>query len=151
MVSVMSGLRYLGSMPVPNDRVVLTVDAVIMDPDGRVLVMERGTGPFQGCWVLPGGLVDPGESVEQACAREVLEELGLEVAIGPLVGIYSDPGRDPRGSYVSIAFLAHIVGGRPQVTAESRAHRWITREAMPPMGFDHARVVADAWRARGQG
>lgn len=126
----------------PSDqRVALTVDAVITDARGRVLVTERGTGPFCGSWVLPGGYVDPGETVEQACIREVREELGLAVKLTGLVGIYSEPGRDPRGSVVSIAYRAEVIGGTLTVTAEARAHRWLEPEV--PMGFDHARILTD--------
>lgn len=124
-------------------RVVLTVDAVITDDEGRVLVMERGTEPFRGTWVLPGGLVDPGETVEQACIREVREELGLEVKLTGLIGIYSEPGRDPRGSFVSIAYRAEVVNGIPTVTSEARAHRWLEPDEKVPLGFDHARILAD--------
>ncbi|MEZ4756029.1 MAG: NUDIX hydrolase [Flavobacteriales bacterium] len=126
-----------------TDRVALTVDAVITDPSGRVLVMERGTAPFRGTWVFPGGYVDPGETVEQACMREVREELGLEVRLTGLIGIYSEPGRDPRGSVVSIAYRAEVVGGTLTVTAEARAHRWLEPDEEVPMGFDHARILAD--------
>lgn len=125
------------------DRVVLTVDAVITDHAGRVLLMERGTDPFRGTWVFPGGLVDPGETVEHACIREVREELGLEVKLTGLIGIYSEPGRDPRGSFVSIAYRAEVVSGTPTVTSEARAHRWLEPGEEVPMGFDHARILAD--------
>lgn len=125
------------------DRVVLTVDAVITDGEGRVLVMERGTDPFRGTWVFPGGLVDPGETVEQACIREVNEELGLDVKLTGLIGIYSEPGRDPRGSFVSIVYRAEIVGGTPVITPEARAHRWLEPGEEVPMGFDHTRILAD--------
>ena len=125
------------------DRVALTVDAVITDPAGRVLVMDRGTEPCPGTWVLPGGYVDPGETVEQACMREVREELGLDVRLTGLIGIYSEPGRDPRGSVVSVAYRAEVVGGTLTVTAEARAHRWLEPGENVPMGFDHARILAD--------
>lgn len=125
------------------ERVVLTVDAVISDDHGRVLVMERGTAPFSGTWVLPGGLVDPGETVEEACIREVREELGLEVKLTGLIGIYSEPGRDPRGSFVSIAYRAEVVSGTPIITPEARSHRWLEPGEELPMGFDHARILAD--------
>ncbi len=125
------------------ERVVLTVDAVIADERGHVLLMERGTEPFRGAWVLPGGLVDPGETVEEACIREVREEVGLEVRVVRPIGVYSTPGRDPRGSFVSIAFQVVVVGGEFQVTNEARAHRWCGPDEVAAMGFDHARIVAD--------
>ena len=125
------------------ERVALTVDAIITDAAGRVLVMERGTEPFSGTWVFPGGYVDPGETVEQDCIREVREELGLDVRLTGLIGIYSEPGRDPRGSVVSIAYRAEVIGGTLTVTAEARAHRWLEPDEEVPMGFDHARILAD--------
>lgn len=71
-----------------KDRVILTVDVVITDAQGRILVMERGTEPFKGCWVLPGGIVEPGETVENAAVREALEETGLELRVERLIGVY---------------------------------------------------------------
>jgi 8-oxo-dGTP diphosphatase len=126
-----------------RQRVVLTVDALITDADDRILLMERGTHPFKGAWVLPGGLVDPGETVEEACIREVEEELGLKVRIVRLIGIYSTPGRDPRGAFVSIAFHARIAGGEIVPTEEAPAHRWLGPAEDLELGFDHARIVAD--------
>lgn len=124
-------------------KVVLTVDAVITDEVGRILLIQRGHEPFQGCWVLPGGIVEVGETVEQACAREVEEEVGLKVDVHGLVGVYSAPGRDPRGAFVSIAFHTTIVGGGLVTTDEAKAHRWLAPDEVLPMGFDHARIVAD--------
>jgi len=126
-----------------KDRVILTVDVVITDAQGRILVMERGTEPFKGCWVLPGGIVEPGETVENAAVRDALEETGLELRIERLIGVYSRPGRDPRGSFVSVASHGTIVGGELQATDEARAFQWITPGDVPPMGFDHGRIVGD--------
>lgn len=130
-----------------EDRVVLTVDAVITDDEGRILLMERGTDPFKGTWVLPGGIVDPGETVEAACVREVEEEVGLQVRILRQVGIYSTPGRDPRGSFISIAFHAVVVGGTLQVTNEARSHRWLAPGEVVELGFDHGRMVEEFRRS----
>jgi len=126
-----------------QQRVVLTVDALITDAKGRILLMERGTRPFKGTWVLPGGMVDPGETVEQACIREVKEELGLNVRLERLIGIYSTPGRDPRGAFVSIAFHASITSGEIVPTEEAPAHRWLEPGESLEMGFDHVQIVAD--------
>ncbi|MFN9327177.1 MAG: NUDIX domain-containing protein [Flavobacteriales bacterium] len=132
-----------------NDRVVLTVDAVISDGEGRILVMERGTKPFKGSWVLPGGLIDPGETVEDACVREVEEEVGLKVRVVGLVGVYSAPGRDPRGSFVSMAFHAVVIGGVLRTTSEARAHRCLAPDEVVDMGFDHGLIVQDYRKAHG--
>lgn len=124
-----------------SSRVVLTVDAVITDHHGRILLMERGTEPFRGAWVLPGGLVDPGETVEEAVVREVREELGLTVEVVRLIGVFSTPGRDPRGSFVSLAFHVRITGGEVIATEEAPAHRWLVSGEQVSMGFDHADIL----------
>ena len=83
---------------------LLAVDAVILFQEGIVLI-KRENPPYQGCFALPGGFVEIGETVEDAVAREAREETGLAIDLMGLVGIYSDPGRDPRGHVVSAAFL----------------------------------------------
>ena len=81
--------------------------------------------------------------MEQACIREVHEEPGLEMKLSGLIVICSKPGRDPRSSVFSIAYRAEVVGGSLTVTAEVRAHRWLEPDEEVPMGFDHARILAD--------
>ena len=88
----------------------LTVDVVIPAEEGVVLI-RRGSPPFEGQWALPGGFVDVGETVEAAALREAAEETGLAVELARLVGVYSEPDRDPRGHNVSVAFLARVLSG----------------------------------------
>ncbi len=83
---------------------LLTVDAVILY-NSKIVLIRRKNPPFQGQLALPGGFVDIGETVEQACIREAKEETNIKVKIKELIGVYSDPERDPRGHTVSIAFL----------------------------------------------
>jgi 8-oxo-dGTP diphosphatase len=125
----------------------LTVDAVIMK-DGKIVLIKRGAEPFQGYYALPGGFVEYGETVEAALRREVLEETGLVVEISSLVGIYSDPNRDPRGHVISAAFAAVIVSGALISGSDAaEAGLWkITN--LPPLAFDHAQIVQDALRRR---
>ena len=85
---------------------LLTVDAVILVNNRRNLVLiRRKNPPFQGELALPGGFVDVGETVEEACIREAYEETNINVNIIKLIGVFSDPRRDPRGHNVTIAFL----------------------------------------------
>ena len=83
----------------------LTTDCVIFDSGGRVLLIRRGHPPYAGSYALPGGFVEIGETVEEACRREALEETGIKVDVLRLVGVYSDPARDPRGHTVSVAYV----------------------------------------------
>ncbi|WP_083567808.1 NUDIX hydrolase [Hyphomicrobium sp. CS1GBMeth3] len=83
-------------MPKPETP-LLTVDCVAFDSRGRVLLIRRNNAPFSGHLALPGGFVDVGETVEEACRRELAEETGIKARALTLVGVYSDPERDPRG------------------------------------------------------
>jgi 8-oxo-dGTP diphosphatase len=85
---------------------LVAVDAVILFNKKQDLVLiRRKNPPFQGELALPGGFVDVGESVEHACIREVKEETNINVKIVKLIGVFSEPNRDPRGHNISIAFL----------------------------------------------
>jgi 8-oxo-dGTP diphosphatase len=79
----------------------LMVDIVIPSEaqpgDTRLVLIRRGTDPFEGQWALPGGFVEVGETTEDAAVREAEEETGLRVELVRLIGVYSEPDRDPRG------------------------------------------------------
>ena len=128
----------------------LTTDCVIVESEGRVLLIRRGNEPFAGFYALPGGFVEIGETVESACRREVLEETGVPVSQLALVGVYSDPERDPRGHTVSIAYatrLSEAASPRPGSDAENV--EWIKDWRGLALAFDHAKILADAERALG--
>lgn len=89
----------------------LTADVAVIARDGeqyRLLLIRRGGHPYLGAWALPGGFANAGEAVEETAARELLEETGIEGVPLRLVGVYSKPGRDPRGWVVSAAFCATV-------------------------------------------
>jgi 8-oxo-dGTP diphosphatase len=124
---------------------LLTTDCVICDRDRRVVLIQRKNEPFKGAYALPGGFVDIGETVEAACRREVLEETGLTVVNLQLVGVYSDPGRDPRGHTVSIAYLASLPAApNPKAGSDAKAAEWIKDWRALDLAFDHAKIIADA-------
>ena len=123
----------------------LTTDCVIYDSEGRVLLIRRKNEPFKGAYALPGGFVDVGETVEAACRREVREEAGLAVSELRLVGVYSDPHRDPRGHTVSIAYLARLLQApSPEAGSDAEAAAWVKDWRTLDLAFDHAKILADA-------
>lgn len=121
---------------------LLAVDAVILFEGGIVLI-RRANPPFQGRYALPGGFVEVGETVEEAVMREASEETGLAIELLGLVGIYSDPGRDPRGHVVSAAFLAE---GRGEILpgTDARSVEVFPLDRLPPLAFDHDDIIKDA-------
>ncbi len=107
--------EFLASYSPKNyPRPSLTADAVIFTgtkDNLRLLLIKRGGHPYLGCYALPGGFVNPNETVEQAARRELSEETGLNETRMSLVGVYSKPGRDPRTWVVSTAFYAYLENG----------------------------------------
>jgi len=123
-----------------------TVDVVIETPGGIVLVRRRY--PPLG-WALPGGFVDPGESVATAARREAKEETGLDVELTELLGVYSDPGRDPRGIFTVSAVFIGRASGVPTGGDDAAEARLFAPDALPPdVVFDHPVIIDDYRRFR---
>ena len=117
-----------------------TVDIIIRIA-GKIVLVERRNPPHG--WALPGGFVDYGESLEQAAAREALEETGLMVKNLRQFRAYSAPDRDPRFHTVSMVFIADAEGD-PQGGDDALKARVFSPEALPaPLCFDHAKILAD--------
>jgi len=95
---------------------------------------------------LPGGFVEIGETVEDACRRELMEETGVRAGKLQLLGVYSNPGRDPRGHTCSIVFLTRVRRATPRAGDDAAAAEWVESWSKVELAFDHARVLADAKR-----
>jgi 8-oxo-dGTP diphosphatase len=120
----------------------LMVDVVIPAEEGVVLI-RRGSEPFEGQWALPGGFVEVGEMVEEAAVREAAEETGLAVELARLVGVYSEPDRDPRGHNVSVAFLARVLSGELSAATDA-SEVSVLDPGSVDLAFDHRRIIDDA-------
>ena len=120
----------------------LMVDVVIPSEKGVVLV-RRGSEPYEGQWALPGGYVEVGETVREAAVREAAEETGLAVEVSRLVGVYSDPDRDPRGHNVSVVFLVRVLSGQMKAASDA-AEVDVLDPAGVELAFDHRRIIDDA-------
>ena len=135
-------------------RPMLTADCVVTRPDGMLLLVQRSRDPFRGCWALPGGFMEMDETIEHCAARELREETGIAVdpAALTLVGVYSAPGRDPRGRTVTAAYRLEVPLGTAATAGDDAAQlRWWPVDALPPLAFDHRQIVADALRPAAAG
>ena len=119
----------------------IATDCVIIKGNG-VLLIKRGHEPFKDMWALPGGFMEDDESAEEACLRETKEETGLDVRIKKLVGVYSEPGRDPR-KVVSIVFLCEYTG-TPKAGDDAKEIGWFEIDRLPELAADHKKIIEDA-------
>lgn len=146
---------------------MLTADIVVFRASSdksevRVLLVERKGHPYLGHWALPGGFAEPGETIEATAARELMEETSMPSADMTLVGVYSAPGRDPRGWVVSAAFAAVLrddsltavagddaaqVGWFPLERGEDGVFRLKADPRTSPLAFDHDQILRDAAQA----
>jgi 8-oxo-dGTP diphosphatase len=121
----------------------LMVDTVVPSEEGEVLFIRRASDPYEGQWALPGGFVEVGETLKDAAVREAEEETGLKVEIVRLVGVYSDPDRDPRGHNVSCAYLARVREGEPEAATDAAEVAFLDPSTVD-LAFDHEKIIADA-------
>ena len=123
----------------------LTVDIIIelegTAADPEILLIQRKHPPTG--WAIPGGFVEYGEAVELAAIREAKEETDLEVRLKRLLGVYSDPARDPRGHTVSIVYVASGEGV-PKAQDDALDVGLFRRSSLPDeLAFDHVTILSD--------
>ncbi|WP_458743081.1 NUDIX domain-containing protein [Candidatus Nitrosocosmicus sp. T] len=125
-----------------------TVDTIIQK-DSQVLLVKRKKDPFKEKMVFPGGFVNEGETVEDAAIREVKEETSLDIEIENILGVYSDPSRDPRGHIMSTVFVGRIsdrsTNKEPMAGDDAAAIKWVDLAAIEEesFGFDHKKILID--------
>lgn len=123
---------------------LLAVDGIITK-EKKVLLIKRAIKPFCGYWVLPGGHVNYGETTEEALRREIKEELGISVKVKKLIGVYSDPKRDPRYHLVAIVYELKKGKGKIRLNYESSEFRYFHLKNLPrKIGFDHRKIIKDS-------
>jgi 8-oxo-dGTP diphosphatase len=124
-----------------------TTTAIIPFPNNQILLIIRKTPPFIGYWALPGGRVDPGESVEQTVVREVKEEINLDAVIVQKIGEYVEKGikDDVDYEYYPTCFLMKVVGGEMRgQESEILEIKLFSLERLPkPLAFEHELMIAD--------
>lgn len=127
----------------------VTVDVVIFtvqERDLKVLLVSRGKWPFAGRWALPGGFVLEEEGLDDAALRELREETGVKNVFLEQLHTFGDPGRDPRTRVITVAYYALVssqdLALHPDTDAEAAG--WWSVYKLPPLAFDHDRIVARA-------
>lgn len=125
---------------------LLTTDAIILDKNNDIVLIKRMNNPYKDSWAIPGGFVEIGETVEESCIREAKEETNLDVEIVSLIGIYSNPNRDPRGHTVSIAFLTKPLSNNMKADSDAKEVKKVNIQNIldVDLAFDHKEIMTDA-------
>ena len=132
----------------PQNTPKLAVNAVVFNEKNEVLLAKRTDN---GLWCIPGGHVDLGETLVQACIRELFEETGLKGEVMSLVGIYSDPknslhiAQGPEWHTIRASFLCKIIGGEITSSEETSEIRYFDIHQLPQLITDHAQRIRDAY------
>jgi len=137
-------------------RPALATDCVVFGLDNedlKVLLIQRDIEPFKGKWALPGGFIKPGEALEDAARRELLEETGLKGIFLEQLYTFGEPGRDPREHVVTVVYYAltnlseHVI----KASTDARNAAWFSTDDVPGLAFDHEVILETALtRLRGK-
>jgi 8-oxo-dGTP diphosphatase len=130
----------------PRPAVTADIAIVTIEAAPRVLLIKRKNQPFAGKWALPGGYVDEMERLADAARRELREETGVENVELEQLHAFGDPGRDPRGWTITIAFLARVrpESVKPIAGDDAAEARWFPLAELPDLAFDHAEILQSA-------
>jgi len=121
----------------------LAVDGILFR-EGEVLLIRRAGRTFHNYWALPGGRVEEGETVEEALIREIKEEVGVNAIPAAILGVYSNPERDPRGHTISIVFICNF-SGEPSAGSDAAMCQLVSlsKALTLPLAFDHHQILTN--------
>ncbi len=112
--------------------------------DGRVLLVRRGKPPSEGEWAIPGGSVELGETLQEAVAREILEETGISIRVGEPVHVFEDVRRDEAGRirfhYVILDFEGEFLSGEVNAADDARDARWVSRKEFLQLNLNNKTI-----------
>jgi 8-oxo-dGTP diphosphatase len=131
-------------------RASLTADIVIFSEDRtEVVLIQRKNEPYKGHWAFPGGFMDMDETLEQCAVRELEEETSIKVDSLRQLGAFSDLDRDPRGRTITVAYYGIVDKSHCPIKAQDDAAAvgWFKINELPPLAFDHAKILAEAIKA----
>ena len=133
-----------------SESVIPCVGAVVTDEQGRLLMIKRGHEPGAGLWSIPGGRIEPGETDAEALVREMLEETGLAVEVGPLIGSVRRPGLD--GAVIDIKdYAATVTGGTLRPGDDAADARWVEAADLDSLEINEGLIEAlTDWGVLGQ-
>ena len=132
------------------------VAVAVYNTQGQMLLVQRGRPPGKGTWGLPGGLIDLGERLTAAAAREVMEEVGVTIALGDLVTTYETILHDDEGKleyhYVVLEYWAHYLSGTPVADDDAADVAWVGIDELPSYALNRRQLeilhkTYAAWRA----
>ena len=128
-------------------RPALAVDLIVIRHLGQqseILLIKRKNDPFAGAWALPGGFLDENETLEDAAARELMEETNATATSLKQFNAYSHPDRDPRTRVISVVFAADVKAGQSITAGDDAADaKWFDIDRLPTLAFDHDEILHD--------
>ncbi len=133
-----------------RSRMSVPVVDIVVRKGGKILLEQRGKPPFEEMRCLPGGHVEYGETVEETALRELKEETSIDAKLVGILGVFSDPNRDPRGQRISTVFVADWTSGKPIGADDAKSAEWFDesdlRNPSFQLAFDHALILRDYFK-----
>lgn len=125
-------------------RPAVTVDAILISPERKVLLIERGREPYLGKWALPGGFINMEEELEVACKRELEEETGIRIGEMKQFRAFGGVHRDPRHRTISVLFYTFTDNELIARAGDDAANvKWFPIDNLPELAFDHLQILEE--------